>query len=800
MKRIAFDSQWYFKPVWTDGTWNNQIFEGGQFVTLPHDFSLSTLPAPDSPEGAATGYVNGGAGTYQKLFFAPDEWRGQTVEIELDGAYRLTDVFLNGHHLGLHPNGYMPFFFDLTPYLLFGQENRLTISVNNSLPCSSRWYSGSGIYRHVDLCVSPALGLSHRPLYAFTERLADDEAVVLACVTLVNRTLQAQNAAAQVFLIDDETGAPVAQGSAQAFLPAGGEATARLRLVVTAPRPWSPEHPHLYRLRAEIGDDADETLFGIRTLSVDARHGLRLNGEPILLKGGCVHHTNGILGALALRDAEFARVRKHKELGFNALRCAHNPPSRDFLEACDRLGMMVIDEAFDMWRMAKRSGDYHLFFDAWWREDVRLFMLRDRNHPSVIMWSTGNEVGERNGASGGAQLARELADFMRSLDATRPITNGIASLFNGMDDDHMRQMFAEWGGAYAQNADTRFSLTAWSGLTREFAAALDVCGYNYLAERYERDHAEYPQRVICGTETFPKDIDLTFAQVKRLPHVIGDFTWTSMDYLGEAGVGRAEYGPEEENLAARPIAFPWRSANDADLDLTLHRRAQSHFRSIVWGASETYIAVLAPEKTAQKEWFSRWGWPDVYDEWTFPGYEGQPARVDVYSAAPEVRLYLNGAFLGRAPAGEENRFMARFLVPYAPGTLTAVSMDGDREISRAELHTAGAPCALRLTASRTALPADGQSLCYIDIVLTDENGYVVAGAPRAAHLSLDSASASLAAFGSANPRTAECYTSGHFTSFHGRWQAIVRAGEQAGPCRVSVQAGDLQASLTLRVE
>ena len=790
MKRVSLDFGWYFKNGWADGTWHPEIWEGGVTVDLPHDFSLSCAPNEHSPEGVSTGFIDGGAGVYQKTFFAPEDWADKIVSVEIDGAYRLAEVWLNGHRVGQHPNGYMPFYLDLTPYLTVGQENRLTVAVNNSMPCSSRWYSGSGLYRHVDLCVSPRVMLAHWPVYAYTRALKPDGAEIHAEACVQNRNEDARKVEVTFEVIEDDTGNAVKTVSASAMIPAHAQIPVKTDFLLENARLWSAEEPNLYRIRVTLnGNDSDEALFGVRVIEADAQNGLRINGEKVLLKGGCVHHTLGILGANAYRDAEFKRVRAHKELGFNAIRCAHNPPSRDFLEACDRLGIMVIDEAFDMWRMAKKPNDYHLFFDAWWKEDMRLFITRDRTHPCVILWSTGNEVGERNGASGGARLSKELADFVRSLDASRPLMNAIPTTFNGLTDPDMRKMHEDWGrsASSTQNASATFAEREWGNLTREFAAPLDVVGYNYVDSRYERDHETFPERVMCGTETFPKDIDLTWAKVKRMPWVIGDFTWTSMDYLGEAGLGKAQYGP----AAPASSMYPWRAANDADLDLCLNRRAQSYFRSVVWGSVETYIAVLSPEKTALEESFSRWGWPDVHPEWTYPGCEGQNARVDVYSAAEEVELFLNGQSAGVRPCGESKRFTARFLLPYAPGTLTAVSRSGGKEISRAEIRTAYAPVGLRVLCDRVSLPADGQSLAYVNIEIVDEFGTRVPFINLSAEVSV-SGEATLAAFGSANPVTEEVYTSGKFTSYLGRWQAILRAGTRPGCAVLTVRAQDMK--------
>ena len=328
------------------------------------------------------------------------------------------------------------------------------------------------------------------------------------------------------------------------------------------------------------------------------------------------------------------------------------------LEACDRLGLLVMNEAFDVWEYQKNINDYHLYFNEWWKKDMELFMTRDRNHPSIIMWSTGNEIVERNGLSRGNELAARLADFARSLDHKRPITNGLCTPFNGLADEDMLKSLmslkqvAEESGGTLQNLGNPYSNSKWAKWTEAFAAPLDVVGYNYMEYRYEDDGKAYPNRIICGTESYPENIDIIWDEVEKHSFVIGDFTWTSYDYIGEAGLGNTVYTDPEEDLLSNPFQgpqpeYPWRLAFDADFDLCGEERIQLQFRKTVWGSNETYIGVHNPANWGKKEHKGRWGWTESYNEWTFDGYEGKPTNVDVFSGADEVELFVNGKSLGK---------------------------------------------------------------------------------------------------------------------------------------------------------
>ena len=492
-----------------------------------------------------------------------------------------------------------------------------------------------------------------------------------------------------------------------------------------------------------------------------------------------------------------------KEVGFNAIRTTHNPPSAALIEACDRLGMYVFDEAFDAWGMGKQPGDYNQYFAADWEKDLTAFVKRDRCHPCVIIWSTGNEIPERGGLNNGYVWATRLAEAIRALDPSRPVSNGICSFWNGLDDtlqaEQMRRWAAQAQAGGLQNADLGGKKDLlWEQYTEAFANGLHVVGYNYLEGKYEQDHEMFPERVILGSENYPKEIGIHWPMIEKTPWVIGDFTWTAWDYIGEAGIGKASFyepgDPRIGNPWGAPSPYPWRTANDADFDVTGLVRPQGVYRRIVWGSRETGVFSYDPAVTGKVETLSSWGFPGVWPRWNWRGREGQPVDIAVFSSAEEVELLVNGVSQGRKKAGEaliqEMPLTFRFSAVYGPGTVEAVSYQDGREVSRAALKTTGQPAAIRLTAETEAMKADGESLCYVQAELIDEAGSVVPDAEVPLKAEATGA-AELLGFGSGNPITDENYSRGSFTSYQGRALAVLRAGYQAGEARLTVTAEGL---------
>ena len=728
-----------------DNGWQMRVFDeimqtmGEKMpIQLPHDHSIAQKMDKNSFSAGRGAYLPGGIIEYEKTFTLS----AQKAMVLFEGVYMGATVCLNGHIIGKQPYGYSSFISDMTPHLQKG-ENKLTVRVNNSALPNSRWYSGTGIYRHVYLLTAGDQYIAPWGVFVKTPKATAEEAVFE-----IETAVSGGDTLRQTLL--DMKGNKVGETE--------GKTAALQRITLEKPRLWSPDSPYLYTLVTELCVsnkvvDTVTTKTGARAISVDTKKGFQLNGETIKLKGGCAHHDCGLLGAAAYDRAEERKVQLLKKSGYNAVRCAHNPPSPSFLDACDRLGLMVIDEAFDSWRVAKTENDYSVFFDDWWERDLSAMVLRDRNHPSIIMWSIGNEVPDSNGRSGGAQTARMLAEAVRALDATRPVTAAFCAFW--------------WDEAPEP----------WAQATEKVMAPLDVAGYNYLLGRYEEDGERYPNRVICGTETYPKDIFDYWEKTVKLPYVIGDFVWTSLDYLGEAGIGRILN--EGETDFAGP--YPWSHAYCGDIDLCGRKRPQSYYRDCVWGQSRApYIAVHRPCDTGKKVRMMEWGYADVVPSWNWPGEEGKSVQVDVYSEEAEVTLFLNGQSLGKKPAGKANRYIATFEVPYVPGRL--VAKDKRRETM---LKTPGAPAKLRISADCAALQGKND-LAYVDIALVDMDGVVVDKAELPIYVTATGAG-SVVAIGSGNPKTDEPYTGNTRRLYRGQAMAVIRA-ERLGEAIVTVCA------------
>ena len=772
MRKQTFDDAWSFKLVDpTVGFWQDPALTPERTVDLPHDWSVDFQRAPSNPSGALGGFFRTGMGEYHKTFVAPEAWRGKKVLIEFEGVYMNAELWLNGHFVGRHPYGYTSFAFDLTPLLDYEGNNELRVVVNNACPLNSRWYSGSGIYRHVWLMVADPVHVDHWGVYITTPEIRQGEATARVRTTILNES----GASADVTLTSSVVspgGAAVAEATTCAAIAAHDQVEIGQDVRVPNPQCWSPDTPVLYLLETKVSVagrvvDSLTTPFGIRSLQVDAEHGFLLNGEPLLLKGGCVHHDNGVLGAASYDRSEERKVELLKASGYNAVRCAHNPPAPSFLDACYRLGLLAIDEAFDMWRAPKTPNDYHVYFDDWWQRDVESMVRRDRNHPSVVMWSVGNELVER-GQPEGVEIARTLADQIRSLDPTRPITAAI----NGLREERL----GPW-------ADDLF-------------AVLDVCGYNYKQEAYRVDHERVPERVIYGSESVAAQAFEHWKSVEELDYVIGDFVWTALDYLGESGIGRVV--PEGEPYPFLPD-YPWHQANCGDLDLCGFKRPQSYYRDLLWGNGDAlYIAVHSPAPDGKRWTYTRWGWPDVWPNWTWPGREGEVVKVDVYCACEQVALYLNGEHLGAAPTAEQERHIATFEVPYAPGTLKAIGYIGGKRVAEAEIKTVAAPAAIRLTPDRASCSARPGDLIYVTVEVVDQEGRVDPTADHLIRFTIQGAG-SIAAVGSSNPKSTEIYRGDQRQAFRGRCLVVLKSNGEPGEIVLHARAEGLAGqALTVR--
>jgi len=792
MDKQLFDAGWEFtdqlNPFFAQ-------FSQWQPVTLPHDASIARPRSQQAPTGGAGGFAWSGVLTYRKKFQAPENWKDQSVLLEFEGVYMNAKVLVNGNVAAFHPYGYTSFLADLKPYLLYGAENEVSVLVNNSAQPNSRWYTGTGIYRHVWLRVGGDRHIPPWGVFVTTPVASPDSATVAVATEIANDGSEAVRVMLRSTVLDAK-GAPVAQAETPVELAAQATANASQVLTFGQARLWTLDDPYLYALHSEVlasGEVVDEekTSFGIRSIAVDSKNGFRLNGAPMKLKGGCVHHDNGLLGAASYDRAEERKVELMKASGFNALRTAHNPPAPALLEACDRLGMLVIDETFDCWRMGKNPNDYHLYFEDWWQRDTAAMVRRDRNHPSIILWSIGNEVPERTGVSDGYAWCRKQADYVRSLDPTRGVTSALPALFEAMfAEADPAQVTLENPFDLMNPIPTDPEKDRWGKVTAPFLAALEVGGYNYLYNRYEFDSRQFPGRVICGTETFPHHAFATWEATRRLPSVIGDFVWTAIDYLGESGIGKVSIDAPA-GLFMMQDPWPYHLANCGDIDICGFKRPQSYYRDILWGIRQApYMAVLDPQHYGKKISFSPWGWEPVSDRWDFPGWEDKPTRVDVYSDSAEVELRINGVSIGRKPAGAACQNKASFDVTFTPGMVEAVAYTGGIETGRTHLKTPSAPVALHLTPDRRALQARFGDLAYITVEVIDQAGAVVQHAGPEVTFTVSGAG-DLLAVGTADPYSEELYVGNQRKAFEGRLMAVVRANGQPGEIRLSAAADGL---------
>jgi beta-galactosidase len=794
----AFNGDWHFHrgdaagaeaPEFDDAAWRT--------LDVPHDWSIEDLPAvADEGKGAiwtegtnpvrtgpfdlyasegqiSTGWTVGGIGWYRKAFDKPLVPQGGRAELRFEGVYMNCDVWLNGVHLGNHPYGYTEFAFDVTPHLKAGR-NMVALKVNNT-GRNSRWYSGSGIFRKVWLTVAGELRIPAHGINVTTPEVTGDAAHVNVKVTIESSATSVKHVNVRARLLVT-TGAVAGEGQSPVTVAANGPATATCGIQLIRPRLWSPADPYLYR--AEVIVEADQKLadaasvqVGVRKVEIDAAQGLRINGESIKLRGGCVHHDNGPLGSACIPRAEERRVEILKANGYNAIRTSHNPPSRDFLEACDRIGMLVIDEAFDCWEAGnKNPEDYHLYFKEWWQRDLESMILRDRNHPCVFMWSIGNEINER-AEPHGVEIGKALADYAHRLDPTRRVTAAICHAW-----DHPNQTWQDMQPAFSY---------------------LDVGGYNYQWTEYDKDHAKFPERIMAGTESFPNQAFQNWRAVENDKWVIGDFVWTAIDYLGESGIGHASMKTGAGADVFSP-PYPWFNSYCGDIDLIGNKKPQSYFRDIVWRRSQVEMAVQRPLPERYTEHISRWGWSDELRSWSWPGFEGNALKVRVYTRAQRVTLLLNGKQVGAKDLTEADALTAEFTVPYSPGEMKAVAYENGKEIGDIAFTTAGKAHKLLLNPDRAKLKASRDDLSYVMVQVVDEQGRPVPDAVVPVAFAINGP-AEIAAVGNANPKDVASFRQPRRDTFHGACVLIVRPTGKSGVIDVSAESPTLE-SATVRLE
>jgi beta-galactosidase len=758
-------------------------------VTMPHDAMIGTGRTPAAT--AQTGYFLGGTWEYRKTFDVPADHGGSTLVLLFEGVYRDAVVTVNGTAAARRPYGYAKFFVPIDHLVGVGATNEVMVTARSGE--DSRWYSGAGIHRNVWLLRAGRVYLPPDRLEVRTPEVDEVGAVVTVAAVVRNDSAVSSRAVLHVDIVDGG-GASVTSDESPVSTFAGDGLSVRRRLFVADPRRWSIDQPHLYTCRVSLRDgdevlDEDATTFGIRSLSLDPARGLRINGEPVDLRGACVHHDNGPLGAAAIDRAEERRVQLLKAAGFNAIRSAHNPMSTAMLDACDRLGMVVMDETFDMWLQPKTDDDYALRFADWWEADVEAMVRNDINHPSVAFYSIGNEIPDGS-TPVGVHLGRALAEKVRSLDETRFVTQAVSGMMIGGSElmAEFRKTFAERRVDESTGVNTASTTLAdvmsemmkspvVSDKTDEAFSYLDAAGYNYMAARFEMDAEGHPNRVVLGSETHPTKIGAEWPMVTANAQVIGDFTWTGWDYLGEAGIGRVEMADErpERPMSAFSGAYPWLTAWCGDIDITGHRRPQSYYREIVYGLrTDPFVAVVRPEHHGRFLVHSGpWSWSDAVPSWSWPGYEGRPVTVEVYADADEVELLVNGRSVGTKPVSHEQEFRTEFELEYEPGVLEAVARRAGAQTGRFALTTATGPVLLDAQADRDQIDADSGDLAFVALTLVDAEGFVHTTADRLVSIEVDGPGV-LQGLCSANPMTLEPFTGHVCTTFDGRALAVIR--------------------------
>lgn len=772
MRKVKFNRDWLF---WKDGHEDRKLA-----VTLPHDAMLLEERDPGLEKGNATGFYPGGKYVYAKNIYGEKEYEGKSVIVEFEGVYMKSRITLNGEEVGGWVYGYTNFYVDLTDKLLIGRDNELRVEIDNSLQPNSRWYSGSGIYRDVNLYVGNRQCIVPDGIRVKT--VSYDPAVVEISVETTNGA----SGEIEVSIFD-------AQGLVTKVT---GE-----KSTITLPNAklWSAEVPNLYRAVATIKEngkelDSSECRFGIRKIEWSAEKGLEINGQTVKLKGGCVHHDHGPLGARSYDKAEYRRLKTLKDLGYNAIRYSHNPTSRIFLDICDELGLYVLDETFDQWKVPQSSCDYAIYFDTEWEKDITALVHKDYSHPSVIMYCIGNEITD-TGLPHGAMISGMLSRKVKELDDTRPTTIAINSMLSVLAAKMAESKQAEAEGKTMGSAEVndlvtllpkiRASITPESleTLIGKCVSHVDIVGYNYGENLYDGTHALVPDRVILSTETFPRAIGTNWPVVENTPWLIGDFMWTAWDYLGEAGVGQPMYGT---NQAPFSKSYPCQSADIGSVDLTGLPETHAYYVSILWGKyQKPYIGVRPVNHSGEDFALGMWRMTDTIHSWAWSGCEGKVAEIEVYSPGETVELFLNGQIIGREKL---EACKCKFKSEYAPGKLEAVAFDVDgNELGRDALMSAGDETVLSLLPEELTIKADGEDLAYVAVHITDKNGVRKMLSDRKITITVEGAGI-LEAVGSAEPETTERFTDNSYTTYYGRMIAIIRSNGKKGKIQISASA------------
>lgn len=795
MRKLGFDKDWLF---YKKGEMQKQE------VNLPHDAMIYEQRRKENSSGL--GYFSGGFYIYEKDFILPKEYVGKRLLLEFEGSYRHTRVFVNQKEMKYWASGYTQFFVDVSEAFAEG-SNHICVEVDNSEQPNSRWYSGSGLYRHVNLWVGNINSI--HPEGVKIKTLSYEPAIVEVLVDAPDETIVKTEVCYQ--------GKIVAKGNGR-----------KQNIKIENPNLWSDENPNLYDLRVFLLDSKENLLdevtetFGIRKLEWDAKSGLKVNGKQVLLRGGCIHHDNGVIGACAFDDAEERKVRIMKEVGFNAIRSAHNPCSKALLNACDKYGLYVMDEAFDSWYIPKNSKDYSMDFENWYQQDLTAMVNKDYNHPSVIMYSIGNEVIE-TAQKKGVGYAENMVQLIKKLDSSRPITCGI-SITQNMDEFEGKNASKEqyMGGIEKKEEQTQASED--TKLTKEMlmgvnaymyqlgvdnekkantqeaedalnsiCSILDISGYNYGEEKTEYDNLYNPKRVVVHSETHHIQLFEHWELIKKNPHIVGDFMWVGWDHLGEAGIGALGYPSRGGIGFDKP--YPYITSGCGIIDITGYPLPKSKWVQMIWEKrTKPSIAVEPVEHGDEPYMMTYWNDSEGVASWSFPGLEKNTTKVTVYTVADKVELYLNQQLIGESKV---DKLKASFTLAYEPGILKAVCYDKTKTvIDECELISADNDYDLWVSIDKNVLSADGQSLSYLDIELRDSCGNLMAYPSKELKIEVKGAG-TLQGCGSGAVATEDSFTTGYCHTYYGRAQIVVRSGFEKGDINVKLICENKEKNITL---
>lgn len=760
MKKNCISKDWKFKNVTFDSDYMD--------VDLPHDYQIKQKRDPS--ESAGNGFYPDTIGRYVKYLGFDKDTKNKHYILDIDGAYMCAHIELNEHFVAMHPYGYTPFLADITDFIMENVTNKLVITTS-PLSLSSRWYSGNGIYRDVFIWEGGSIRIEPWDMFISTLNASGKEASIRLRYTV---SADEDSDTEIIFTVYDSENNTVKTEMLSVHVNKGKNEYEHI-LNISCPKLWNIDSPNLYTLKTEILKDQEiidisENTFGIRTVTADAENGLLINGRFVKLRGGCIHHDHGELGAAAFPAAEERKIRLLQKAGFNAVRCAHNPPSLALLECCDRLGMVVMDEAFDAWNKKKKPFDYHIFFSDWWARDISYMVKRDRNHPCVFSYSIGNEILEIDGTSGSDEWSRKLSEEIRKYDDTKFVTSGIQKIFvernsaENIDPDDYKN--------YIQNTFKGLSKERINNITLSYEKNLDIIGVNYYFEKYLFEHQQYPKRVLWGSETQAIHFYDSWSLTKENNYILGDFTWTAYDNLGEVGAGRGIWQRDGGYSGSLTLEkYPWKNCYQGDLDLCGYRRPQSYFREAVWiGNTEPRIFTTHPEHFGENFSGTEWHWNDVHESWTYEDrYIGRPIKAETYTDADKIVWYVNGKNVGESVPVDG---IAIIDTVYEKGYIRAVAYKNGEEYSEYTLETTGSACAISLVAEKKEFSADGRDLCYVQISLCDNLGRLVVGDDKEIECYVDNGE--LLALFSGDPKTEDDAASNRCHTFCGHALAVIK--------------------------